>query len=71
MTKDTIILVSFLLILIYNTKNENLYVKKMKDEKGKTYIEKQPFYKKWLFWLIIIFIASAAFGGSEGAEKNK
>lgn len=45
--------------------------KKMKDEKGKTYIEKQPFYKKWWFWLIIIFIASAAFGGSEGAEKNK
>lgn len=45
--------------------------KKIKDENGKTYVEKKPFYKKWWFWLIaiIIIVGIAGSGGSEEEPK--
>lgn len=45
--------------------------KKIKDENGKTYIEKKPFYKKWWFWLIVVVIIITAFGGSEEEPRVK
>lgn len=45
--------------------------KKIKDETGKTYVEKKPFYKKWWFWLIVAVFVFAMFGSSEEEPKVK
>ncbi len=44
--------------------------KKIKDEDGKTYVEKKPFYKKpWVIVIAIIIIIAVA--GSKGDETEK
>lgn len=44
--------------------------KRIKGDDGKEYIvkEKKPFYKKWWFWLIIVFLIIGAIG--QNAEDN-
>lgn len=44
--------------------------KKIKDEKGRTYVQKKPIYKKWWFWLIIVIIIVGAFGTQESSSKK-
>ena len=43
--------------------------KKIKDEKGRTYVEKKPFYKRVWFWVVIVFFAIMIFGGSGSEEE--
>lgn len=45
--------------------------KKIKDENGKTYIEKKPFYKKWWFWLLAIIIVAVIAGTSSNGDEPK
>lgn len=48
--------------------------KKIKDENGKTYVEKKPFYKRVWFWIlavIVIFFVIGMFGGSDDEPKTK
>lgn len=45
--------------------------RKIKDENGRTYVEKKPFYKKWWFWLLaLIVVGGAMTGGEENAAEN-
>lgn len=47
--------------------------KKFYDEHGNEVnaVEKKPFYKKWWFWLIIVFLfLGGIFGGDEEADKS-
>lgn len=46
--------------------------KKIKDENGKTYVEKKPFYKRVWFWIIVIVCVMMIFGsGSEEEPTTK
>ncbi|MGO3751176.1 MAG: OB-fold protein [Peptoniphilaceae bacterium] len=44
--------------------------KKIKDEDGKVYVEKKPFYKKWWFILIIVIIVAAFFIPSDDSTNQ-
>ncbi|MDA5386986.1 DUF4352 domain-containing protein [Loigolactobacillus backii] len=43
--------------------------KKIKDENGKTYVQKKPFYKRIWFWILVVFIV-IGIGGNLGDKKN-
>lgn len=40
-------------------------VKKIKDENGRVYVEKKPFYKKWWVWLLASVVIISANGGED------
>lgn len=47
--------------------------KQIKDENGKVYVEKKPFYKRVWFWIIMvlaIFCLPAMFSGNSNSSNN-
>ncbi len=44
----------------------------MKKSAGPKYAQKpkKPFYKKWWFWVIVVFVLVAAFGGSDSPGES-
>ncbi|MGR3742149.1 DUF3862 domain-containing protein [Companilactobacillus sp. DQM5] len=47
--------------------------KKIKDENGKTYVQKKPFYKRVWFWIlaiIVIIIVASSMGGKKSNSNN-
>ena len=44
--------------------------KKIKDVNGKVYVQKNPFYKKWWFILIVILIGYGAIKGGETSTES-
>ncbi len=45
--------------------------KKIKDEKGNVYVQKKPFYKKWLFILLVALVVIGAIGGNNESKESK
>lgn len=46
--------------------------RKIKDENGRTYVQKKPFYKRFWFWvlvLIVIFGVGSQLGGDSSSEN--
>lgn len=44
--------------------------KKIKDENGRVYVEKKPFYKKWWVWLLASVVIISANGGGEETNTD-
>lgn len=44
--------------------------KQIKDENGKVYVQKHPFYKKVWFWLLVVFLIFIGFGVVGSNDDN-
>lgn len=45
-------------------------VKRIKDESRNVYVQKQPFYKKVWFWLLVVFLVFIGFGVAGSKDDN-
>ncbi|MEY8463704.1 DUF4352 domain-containing protein [Streptococcus merionis] len=45
--------------------------KHIKDESGRVYVERKPFYKKWWFIFLVILAIGGAFSGTKAGNKNE
>ena len=45
--------------------------KKIKDENGKTYVQKKPFYKRFWFWILIIIIIIGIGSQMDNSSSSK